>query len=49
MRRVQTNSVFIVYQTYLKRNYTYRIGVTMWLNDVRETPSTELPDWQQYT
>jgi hypothetical protein len=49
MRRVQTNSVFIVYQTDLKRNYTCRIGVTVWLNGVRETLSTELPDWQQYT
>jgi hypothetical protein len=46
---VQTNRVFIVYQTDLKRNYTYRNGVTVWLNGVRETPSTELPGWRQYT
>jgi hypothetical protein len=49
MRRVQTNSVFIVYRTDLKRNYTYRIGVTVWLNGVRETLSTELPGWRQHT
>ncbi len=48
-RMVQTNRVFIVYQTDLKRNYTYRNGVTVWLNGVRETPSTELPGWRQYT
>ena len=49
MRRVQTNRVFIVYQTDLKRNYTCRIGVPMWLNGVVETLSTELPGWRQDT
>jgi hypothetical protein len=35
----------IVYQSDLKRSYSCRIDVTMWLNDVRETLTTELPDW----
>jgi hypothetical protein len=46
---VQTNRVFIVYQTDLKRNYTCRIGVTVWLNGVVKTLSTELPGWRQDT